>query len=79
MFIIWVLMLMIPVADLYHCITGFREVVFGWLHGEGSWPEATSCVGVAAVQRVAVERGSAESVRCADGPARGGQGGPAGV
>ena len=39
-FIIWVLMLMIPVADLFHCITGFCEVVFGWLHGEGSFGQA---------------------------------------
>jgi formate/nitrite transporter FocA (FNT family) len=30
------LMLLIPTADLFHCITGSCEVIFGWLHDEVS-------------------------------------------
>ena len=38
--IVYLLMLLIPTADLFHCITGFAEVFFGVLQGEASLLEA---------------------------------------
>lgn len=38
--VVFGLMFLVPVAGLYHCITGFVEVTYGVLHGEGSVPEA---------------------------------------
>lgn len=42
--IIYGLFLLIPVADLFHVITGSVEVVFGVLVGEGSWGQAAAFV-----------------------------------
>ena len=38
--VVYLLMLLIPTADLFHCITGFCEVVFGVLQGDASMLEA---------------------------------------
>ena len=37
---VYLLMLLIPTADLFHCITGFCEVVFGVLQDVGTLPDA---------------------------------------
>ena len=37
---VYLLMLLIPTADLFHCITGFCEVVFGVLQGAGTMVDA---------------------------------------
>lgn len=38
--VVYLTMLLIPVAGLYHCITGFCEVFYGVLQGEGSLGQA---------------------------------------
>lgn len=38
--VVYGIVLLIPVAGLYHCITGFVEVVFGVLSAEGSFADA---------------------------------------
>lgn len=38
--IVYLLMLLIPTADLFHCITGFCEVAFGVVQGEATVLEA---------------------------------------
>ncbi len=44
--VVYLLMLLIPTADLFHCITGFCEVVFGVVQGEATIVEALRFLGV---------------------------------
>lgn len=46
--VIYGIMLLIPVAGLYHCVTGFTEAIFGVFEGEGSLADALGFFAVVA-------------------------------
>ncbi len=50
--VVYGIMLLIPVAGLYHCITGFVEVMFGVLSGEGSFPDALGFLAAVSVGNI---------------------------
>ncbi len=50
--VVYLIMLLIPVAGLYHCITGFCEVFYGYLQGLGSLPQALTFFGVVALGNI---------------------------
>lgn len=47
--VIYGIFLLIPTADLFHVITGFVEVVYGVVEGEGTWGQAAAFVGAVGV------------------------------
>ncbi len=50
--VVYLIMLLIPVAGLYHCITGFCEVFYGYLQGIGTLPQALAFFAVVAVGNI---------------------------
>ncbi|WP_370326753.1 formate/nitrite transporter family protein [Euzebya sp.] len=51
--VVYATMILIPVADLYHCITGFCEVVYGVIQGEGTVGQAFAFFGAVAAGNIA--------------------------